>query len=72
MRLCVLAASERSVASSLDAAMLDGAALTAALQRAGHDVELSTLPAPDASLLGQAVSTVETMAIIKGVESIDD
>jgi hypothetical protein len=52
------------VASSLDAAMLDGAALAAALHRAGHDVELSVLPAPDATVMGRVLATVETVGIL--------
>lgn len=64
MRLHVLAAAERGSSSSLDASMLDGHALQAALHRAGHDVELSVLPAPDASLTSRGLAILETMGIL--------
>jgi hypothetical protein len=64
MRLHVLAAAERGSSSSLDAAMLDGHALQAALHRAGHDVELSVLPAPDASLASRGLAVLETLGIL--------
>jgi hypothetical protein len=60
MRVCILAAAERSASSALDSAMVDGAALASALHRAGHDVELSTLPAPDDSWFNRGLAALET------------
>jgi hypothetical protein len=60
MRLCVLAASERGPSSSVDAALLDGSALAAALEREGHDVELLGLPAHDDGWLNRSVAALET------------
>lgn len=64
MRICVLAAAERSVSSSLDAALLDGAALAGALHAAGHDVDLLTLPAPGAGAFNRAVALVDVASVL--------
>jgi hypothetical protein len=64
MRITVLAAAERTVSASLDAAMLDGAALAGALHAAGHDVELATVPAPAPTLFNRAVGLVDVGSIL--------
>ncbi|MEW5847898.1 MAG: glycosyltransferase [Myxococcota bacterium] len=64
MRLAILAAAERSASSSLDAAMLDGAALASALKKEGHQVQLTTLPAPTASWISRSVAAVETVGML--------
>ena len=62
MRLCILANPDRSMSSSVDAAMIDGAALADALRRSGHDVELMMLPNQDATWLQRGVAALEPPA----------
>lgn len=64
MRLAIYAAVERSASSSLDAAMLDGAALAAALQREGHTVELGSFPAPGPGLASRAIAAAQVAKLV--------